>query len=203
MSLLLVTFGIAALAVAQTEAENQIQTETRITKIPTSVRYEFDRNLRPGAIRKVQTGQEGSIERTFRVVYENGKPVEYALVDERKTPAVPTIYRISRAGYPTSRGSFVRGRVVTMRASAYDPFPPGGSGGRTAMGLRAGYGHVAVDPRFIPLGSLLYVEGYGFAIASDTGGAIKGNRIDLCYPTRARAYQFGRRKVVVHVLKKP
>jgi len=116
------------------------------------------------------------------------------------TPAKDTIFLISRSGFPTSRGSFVRGTVRTMAASAYDPNPRGGSG-RTATGYRAKFGHVAVDPKVIPLGSLLYIEGYGFALASDTGGAIRGNRIDLCYNSRGQAFQFGRRKVTVHVLK--
>ncbi|MER3495758.1 MAG: hypothetical protein C4320_02400, partial [Armatimonadota bacterium] len=69
------------------------------------------------------------------------------------------------------------------------------------MGWYAGYGQVAVDPRVIPLGTMVYVENYGFAIASDTGGAIKGNRIDLCYRTNAECLRFGRRKVRVHILK--
>jgi len=49
----------------------------------------------------------------------------------------------------------------------------------TATGLRAGYGVVAVDPRVIPLGTKLFIPGYGVAVAGDTGGAIKGNKIDL------------------------
>jgi 3D (Asp-Asp-Asp) domain-containing protein len=67
--------------------------------------------------------------------------------------------------------------------------------------MRAGYGVVAVDPRHIPLGSRLYIEGYGFAIAGDTGGAIKGHRIDLGYGNYRAARSFGRKKVTVHVLK--
>ena len=51
--------------------------------------------------------------------------------------------------------------------------------------MRAGYGVVAVDPRVIHLGSKLYIEGYGYAIAGDTGGAVKGYIIDLGFPDGA------------------
>jgi 3D (Asp-Asp-Asp) domain-containing protein len=84
-----------------------------------------------------------------------------------------------------------------MVATAYPAMVTGS--GRTRLGYRADYGHVAVDPRVIPLGSLVYVEGYGFALASDTGSAIKGNRIDLCYPDWGTADRYGVKKVTVHV----
>ena len=88
-----------------------------------------------------------------------------------------------------------------MEATAYAPFVCGGSkSGRTATGVMAGHGIAAVDPRVIRLGTKLYVEGYGFCIAADTGGAIKGARIDLCYDTYRQAIQFGRRAVTVYVL---
>jgi len=59
---------------------------------------------------------------------------------------------------------------------------------------------VAVDPRIIPLGTRLYIEGYGYAIAGDTGGAIKNFRIDLGYNSRSEAMKFGRREVKVYIL---
>jgi 3D (Asp-Asp-Asp) domain-containing protein len=62
-------------------------------------------------------------------------------------------------------------------------------------------GVVAVDPDVVALGTKLYVEGYGFAIAADRGRAIQGKRIDLCYNTRREALRFGRRVVKVHILK--
>ena len=57
-----------------------------------------------------------------------------------------------------------------------------------------------MDPRYIPLGTRLYIEGYGHAVAGDTGSAIKGNRIDLGQDTRYSAEKVGRRSVVVHIL---
>ena len=102
--------------------------------------------------------------------------------------------------------------MLTLNATGYDasscgksPSHPGY--GITATGARAVYGIVAVDPGVIPLGSRLYIETadgsfiYGHAVAADTGGAIKGNRIDLCFNTRQEALNFGRRQVKVYVLK--
>jgi len=71
--------------------------------------------------------------------------------------------------------------------------------GITATGLRARKGLVAVDPKVIRLGTKLYIEGYGVAIAADTGGWIKGNRIDLCFDTLEECYRFGRRKIYVYL----
>ena len=58
-----------------------------------------------------------------------------------------------------------------------------------------------MDPRTIPLGTMIFVEGYGFALACDKGSAIKGDRIDLCFGNRSQALRFGRKTVRVHVFK--
>lgn len=89
--------------------------------------------------------------------------------------------------------------VYTMEATAYLPTDGGGSG-VTATGMYAQHGVVAVDPNVIPLGSRLYIPGYGEAIAADTGGAIRGDRIDLCMESYGECMQFGRRYVEVYVL---
>jgi len=90
--------------------------------------------------------------------------------------------------------------AIEMIATAYTAGCYGCSG-ITAIGLPAGHGIVAVDPRVIPLGTRLYVNGYGPAIAGDTGGAIKGNRIDLGFDTYAAAASFGKQPVRVYILK--
>ena len=105
---------------------------------------------------------------------------------------------VVRRGSVPSRG----GRVMRMVATAYDPGPAScgrHANGRTAIGMKATKGVIAVDPRIIPLGSRVFVEGYGPAVAGDVGGAIKGNRIDVCFSTRREALQWGRRTVKVTV----
>ena len=89
-------------------------------------------------------------------------------------------------------------KIISMEATAYtdDIASQGKWIGQTATGMKPQVGVVAVDPKIIPLGTKLYVEGYGEAIAGDTGGAIKGNRIDLFMATRGQAMKYGRRKNV-------
>jgi len=95
------------------------------------------------------------------------------------------------------------GKTFKVEATAYTPNCNGCSG-YTATGINVkGKNHqsiIAVDPKVIPLGSRVWVEGYGEAIAADTGGAIKGNRIDVLYKSKNQALQWGRRTVTVKVL---
>lgn len=91
----------------------------------------------------------------------------------------------------------------TMQASAYSSSEPG-IGDRTATGLPVRDGIVAVDPSVIPLGSYVYVEGYGFALAADTGGSIKGARIDVYIDAPAKVVQrFGVKKRKVYLIAAP
>jgi 3D (Asp-Asp-Asp) domain-containing protein len=93
-------------------------------------------------------------------------------------------------------------RVLKVRATAYMPINEGIEGGRytcTQKDGRASHG-VAVDPRVIPLGTRLWVPGYGHAVADDVGGAIKGNRIDVRVQNRSQMHAWGVRRVPVFVL---
>jgi 3D (Asp-Asp-Asp) domain-containing protein len=74
-------------------------------------------------------------------------------------------------------------------------------GGTTASGKKAKVGRVAVDPRVIKLGTWLYIEGYGLCQAADTGGAIKGNKIDLYMNSESECIQWGVRSKTVYILK--
>ncbi|KYG34888.1 peptidoglycan-binding protein [Alkalihalobacillus trypoxylicola] len=95
------------------------------------------------------------------------------------------------------------GTVLTMEATAYTAECEGCSGiTATGIDLLADRNKkvIAVDPSVIPLGTRVHVEGYGEAIAGDTGGAIKGNKVDLHVPTKNEAIQFGRQNVKVTIL---
>ena len=94
-------------------------------------------------------------------------------------------------------------KTLTVEATAYTALDGGGSG-VTAAGIdlvaNPNAKVIAVDPSVIPLGTKVYVEGYGEAIAGDTGGAIKGNKIDVYVQTKSEAYAWGRKQVTVQIL---
>lgn len=74
--------------------------------------------------------------------------------------------------------------------------------GKTASMTKVRWGVVAVDPRVIPLGSKIYIENMGWFSAEDTGGKVKGNKIDIFYPTRKQAINFGKKRLKVFILHK-
>jgi 3D (Asp-Asp-Asp) domain-containing protein len=167
-----------------------IRSITQREPIPYSTLRKATSQLRSGVSRTVRNGVNGEKEVRFKVVTRpDGVELRRDKVSERvvKKPVDEIVQEGQRATLP-SRGYFSGRRMLTMIPTTYDPYHCGGDGrGITATGLKARYGVVAVDPRFIPLGTRLYVEGYGYAIAADTGGAIKGNRIDLCVDSKHQA----------------
>ncbi len=95
-------------------------------------------------------------------------------------------------------------KALNVTATAYTT--EGHKNKRTARGTIARVGAIAVDPRVIPLGTRVYIEipggkwFYGYAVCEDTGGAIKGNIIDLFFNTESECLKFGRRKAIVYIL---
>ncbi len=167
----------------------------------------FATGMRPGTREVVRRGMPRVVALTERVTQWNSVIVDRQIVNrallQRGQPAVVVAApprSVSEAMALTGSRKLVA--VYSMMATAYTA----GSAqavptGRTATGLPARYGVVAVDPRVIPLGSRLYIEGYGTAVAADTGGAIVGNRIDLCMDSYQAAISFGRQPVKVYVLR--
>ncbi|MFN3699456.1 MAG: 3D domain-containing protein, partial [Dictyoglomus sp.] len=93
-------------------------------------------------------------------------------------------------------------RPIQVTATAYEPWTGGDGNNITALGWKAIKGVIAVDPRYIPLKSAFYIPNYGFAVAGDTGGLIKGWKVDLCFPTVREVVQFGRRKITIYLLRR-
>ena len=90
-------------------------------------------------------------------------------------------------------------RVVRVEATAYSSMQSDLSA-YTATGTLCRYGVIATDPNFIPLGTKVFIPGYGYAVAEDTGGAIVGNRIDVAFDTLSECYEFGRQWIDLYII---
>ncbi|HEV2283074.1 MAG TPA: 3D domain-containing protein [bacterium] len=149
-------------------------------------------------------GRAGVDQRVIEALYANDRPA--AMVVHQWTvaqPAAPEVIAVGTRAMIASRGDFAGHEYLMLEATAYYSGPNnfgGAIGPRTATGLLAQRGVVAVDPSVIPLGSRLFIDGYGYAVAGDTGGAIQGMRIDLCFNSYDEAIRFGRRTVKVYII---
>lgn len=90
-------------------------------------------------------------------------------------------------------------RVITVEAYAYSPQDPG-MGKYTASGTLLRRGVIAVDPNYIPMGTSVYIPGYGVAVAEDIGWSIQGNTIDIAFDTHEEAIWFGRQFIEIYLL---
>ncbi len=174
----------------------------RITEfIPYRVTRQGSDLLPEGRTLVTLSGRDGVRVNWFRQLVENGRVIQSHLIKSRVvSPPEPEVisYGVARP-IMAGRPQFTFQEAIPMLSTAYWP-DPAWSSGYTATGLKAQYGIAAVDPAVIPLGSHLYIPGYGFALAADTGGAIVGDRIDLCYDTAMQAIDWGVREVTVYVL---
>ncbi len=183
----------------------RVVTRSETAPIPFKTVFKMSREVAPGRIQMGSHGAPGKLTKTYAARFVNDALKSRTLVASRIT--TPPINQETLAGIrvrearalPSRSGSYQRMRCFHMTATGYSPYE-GSSAGLCANGMRAGYGVVAVDPRLIPLGSKLYIEGYGYALAGDTGGAIKGHRIDLGHTTYREASNVGRRSVTVWLL---
>ena len=90
-------------------------------------------------------------------------------------------------------------RVIRVEATAYSSAQPGLSS-YTALGTICQRGVIATDPNIIPLGTRVFIPGYGYAVAEDTGGAIVGHKIDVAFDTVAECYEFGRQFIDIYII---
>ena len=157
----------------------------------------------------IHDGADGRAKNTYAVVRKNGEVISKTLLNSETIAA--SVDQVVSVGtrVPAIAAQINYKKVISCTATAYESGSQyDGIPGITASGRPAGPGIIAVDPRVIPLGTRVYVEStddgkswtYGYAIAADTGGAIKGNIIDLCYNTYEECIRFGRRKCNVYIL---
>ncbi len=142
-------------------------------------------------VQTLQAGADGVQRRSVRARYEDGlevsrTPASDVLVQAMQPRIIGYGTRITPRTVETTDGVIEYWRAYTVYATSYSPSragvaPTARNFGLTASGQRLTKGLVAVDPRYIPLGTRLYIPGYGFAVAADTGGGVKGRFIDLGY----------------------
>ena len=172
-----------------------------------------------------QAGKNGSAKVTYSITYKNGVEVDREPIASEvitaptaeiveygtKSATISSSDRIASdsrnsngSGVLTfkSGNTLTYSKVISANATAYTA----PAGAHTASGRVVSVGCVAVDPKVIPMGSKLYITTpngsivYGMAVAADTGGAIKGNKVDLFFNTYNECVQFGRRTCTVYVL---
>lgn len=171
-----------------------------------------NKDMDKGLVNVIRQGTPGEKELSIKVVYEDGKESSREIVGEKilKQPVNGIIEEGTKTTLIASRGQLSFVKAIKMVATAYDAsfescgkHPDHPQYGITYSGLKVRHGIAAVDPKVIPLGTWLYVEGYGEALAADIGGAIKGNRIDLYYESPEDVAKYGKKKVKVYILDRP
>ncbi|SFG99046.1 protein of unknown function [Desulfotomaculum arcticum] len=165
--------------------------------IPNNIKREQDNSLVSGIVRIIREGRQGLAIKKWEIVLKNGKQTEKRLLASNIVQQpVDRVVRIGTLQTVSRGGNQIRfSKAFSMVSTAYTH-----TGRNTRTGIAPRVGVAAVDPSVIPLGSKLYVEGYGYCQAADVGAKVKGNRIDVFMDTRGQALQWGRRNVNVYLL---
>lgn len=198
------------------------------TTIPFTIVKKNDPNLESGKEKLVQTGQNGVVVEQFEQVFEDGDLVSETLVAKLEpTPVIeqvvaigtkkivpevtvlssstPSVETVTKSGVTFKAKKVIKNVTLTAYSAGFastgknEDHPQYGI---TASGAKVSEGRtIAVDPDVIPLGWWVYIDGIGFRRAEDTGGAIKGNKIDVYFDSEAYTKKFGRKKgYTVYVL---
>ena len=196
------------------------QQETYAVTIPHKTRHCTDNTLCAGSEQVLAEGSDGELLRTAQVTYRNGIESDRQVLAETVTKLPVTEIIGVGASEPETPDEPVIGDgyirlptgemltytdTATIRATAYTQTDPG-CDGITATGTNVRRGTVAVDPRYIPYGTRMFIRTvsgsyvYGIAVAEDCGGDIKGDRMDLYFPTYEECREFGRRVCTVYFL---
>jgi 3D (Asp-Asp-Asp) domain-containing protein len=169
-----------------------------------------DSTLAAGRIETIADGSAGISDTFVRFTRRDGATPQRTILASRiiREPRArilvrglatySSLARLATQGFESA--VHMAGTALHMIATAYTANCAGCSG-ITASGVRAGFGIIAVDPSVVPLGTKVFIPGYGRAVAGDTGGAIVGHRVDLGFDSETAAMNFGRRPVKVYILR--
>lgn len=177
---------------------SQTSKKTQVLQFQT-IRRETE-TLFQGQQRVLTHGVKGSEDVKTTDVFRDGKLIRRSVTHHVTKAPVDEVVAIGTRPHQVhlasrSIGSFVLLRQWTVGATEYV------AGGRTATGMPAQQGVIAVDPRVIPFGTKLYIPGIGVVRAEDTGGAIKGSRIDICVASYQQAMQWGYQTITIYEIK--
>lgn len=188
----------------------------RITKTTETIKapIKYKNTIEPtaklnlGETKLITKGVNGEKLDTVEVTFTDGIETNRKVIDTEliKSPVDEITWKGTQGVVDTKTGKTLKyKKSLVVEASAYST--EGWKSKHTATGTLARVGAIAVDPKVIPLGSKLYVTStdgkswiYGHAVAEDTGGAIKGNKIDLFFNTQKECINFGRQKAMVYIL---
>lgn len=192
----------------------EVKEETREMELAYSVEKKRDTSMDIHEEKVVTEGVPGKQVETYLVTYSDGEIIDEELINTEITEPVNKVIVTGSYDVASRSGnkSVATGETentslyapngmeytekIQMKATAYTH-----DGTKTKMGTECRVGAIAVDPDVIPLGTKLYVEGYGYCTAEDTGGKIKGNRIDVFLETEDECVSWGVRSVAVYILK--
>ena len=181
--------GALVLLLAPTPGYAGERPERAVSKLYRDADCAQDASLAAGTTQVQSEGKPGLRMITAEYVSEDGATPVERILSEHVTPPQDRVVRVGTKAVATDAG-FAYTQAIQGSATSYCLT------GSTATGTNAGPGSIAVDPSVIRLGSHLYVSGYGYGWAVDTGSAIKGTLVDVWY-TCDQAIQWGRRPVTI------
>jgi 3D (Asp-Asp-Asp) domain-containing protein len=200
------------MTISATDAFSRVNSVTE--PIPFKIEQHEDDSLPRGTKRVVKSGAPGTTLQVYSTIVVGGvegtatlsaskvlaPPVNRVIAIGTAEPADAHQLEVAGFGAKLERAVALKsGRRLRVVATAYSAEEPGATSA-TATGRRAQKGVIAVDPHVIPLGTHVYVPGYGYAVAGDTGGMINGEHIDLCYDSVGEVNAWGKRHVVITIL---
>lgn len=189
-------------AIRITRVEEKIVADQDVLPYTVTSRNETKNNLR---LVEVQRGYYGQRLRQVKIKYHDQREFSREIIKEKvEQNKVYKLILKNKQGKPVKEYDLTKARSMWVTATSYYPYDPmcypGGDGIHTYLGYTLERGLVAVDPKVIPLRTRLYIPGYGYAYAADTGNAIKGKKIDLSLNTRKESERFGKREIKVYIL---